>query len=1348
MNKSNEFRYYQGEADDAIYEELLINNKCIVKMFCGTGKSLLMRKCKYLENQKLVVYVFPSLSLIDQFCSDYFTKKDSPFKISSENDSTTDSVLIKVELKKKKNKIICVTYQSYNTLLDNLGSIKIDVCIYDEAHHAVAVTYQKLIFERNDCEKQIFFTATPKDDNGIVMCDRDNLEAGMCGKLVYDYSYLTGMSEGYLNPFEIRVDMYTENTNKSVYQSIARAILVSGNNRVLTFHADVNTDRDTSVRNFVDENEFVRAFMKVLINEFPEKAGLYIKFKMIGLYSTIEPQERKILLNELDTTLDNEIYIISSCETIGEGIDTKNANMCVFVDPKSSFVKIIQNIGRIVRKQKDVYKPPSTVLIPCWVDREKYVGCDEDKEKCDEVIRSDLNKDGNFNGILNVLSALRQEDEDLYDACLNYGEDVDDKSNYSSSRSDSDSEDEYSENSDSEDYDYEDEIEAKPKPKINVSFHTNDEIKVLWKITSDIDIMKNMCSCVLECEVEKYDPMEVAIGIVERAKERERNGGELIPKYSCRNKNKTYSEEELQEGKDCKKIGSWKLWYKGNKNGRKCPNEVYHYLDKELDGWRIEINLDEKALQDAKEIVSRKIQRPYLLPRNIDKKHRITQQLIQEDKDSTKLNNWKNSLKGRGTGRCSSEVSDYLDKHLQGWRTELDEKIFEISKEIVERAIKRQDIGCNFIPIMCCSDKTKTYTEEEIQQDDDARKLGKWRSVLNGSKQNKFTDDACRYLDEHLKGWRTTYDEISFQQAKEIVERAIIRQSNGTNFIPIQCCTNQTKTYTEDEIQESKDAVRLSEWKKKKNGQLKCPIITCEYLDKNLKGWRTEQNEKSIQQSKEIVERANTRHVNGYNFIPIHCCFDATKTYTLEELQQDKDAHKLGMWKKALNGCKENKCSDEVRDYLDKYLKGWRDNFDQKAIQQAKEIIERANTRLLNKKNFIPMHCCCNKTKTYTEDELQEHKDAAKLGTWKKALNGSKKSKCADEVRDYLDEHLKGWRTEIDFDEKALQDAKAIVLRKTQRPNLLPRRIRNKEDQKTQELEQENKDYIKLRYWKSVLNGKGNNARCSDQVREYLDEQLKGWRTTDDNSVEEQEEEEIIIVPKKKSMKLKEPSAKKETQEQKHIRTKSELSVLHQRYKTLTSQNLQKEFQDTPELWHKYHTISEENEKSFPEESIPRNRIIQELTEIKTKRTRSVVDMGCGKAQIANHFTNDSRFSFTNYDHVSSKENVLVQDISQTPLEDHSVEICILCLAMWGSNCHDYVREAYRILESGGKLYIMEATKRWTSVATESEVTDPKGETTENAKPADKLKKLLEESGFQIVKSSVEKFTLFVCSKK
>jgi superfamily II DNA or RNA helicase len=186
---STQFRYYQSDADMAIYNELLINDKCLVKMFCGTGKSLLMRHCISAQNTRLLVYVFPSLSLLDQFCNDYFEPDCCPFKISSNDDSTTEDIAIQHELRKTTttNRIICVTYQSYETLLSNLGTIKINMCIYDEAHHAFAETYQEHIFVNgpSTCEKQIFFTATPNPK-------KDNT---MCGKLVYDYTYLQGLND-------------------------------------------------------------------------------------------------------------------------------------------------------------------------------------------------------------------------------------------------------------------------------------------------------------------------------------------------------------------------------------------------------------------------------------------------------------------------------------------------------------------------------------------------------------------------------------------------------------------------------------------------------------------------------------------------------------------------------------------------------------------------------------------------------------------------------------------------------------------------------------------------------------------------------------------------------------------------------------------------------------------------------------------------------------------------------------------------------------------------------------------------------------------------------------------------
>jgi len=423
------FRYYQEEACQAICSELQLANKCLVKMFCGTGKSLLMRKCSINENQFLVVYVFPSLSLILQFHHDYLFDIPSSqlLNISSDMDSTTNPQEITHFLKTTTtSKIICVTYQSYETLLSVLAEegMRINVCWFDEAHHAVGETYQSLIFgDDQRAIKQIFLTATPKNANNIVMYDREGDPAlNQCGALVYDYSYYRGVQEDYLNPFEIRIDFFLENTNKSLYETIARSILASGNGRVLTFHSDVNADRDTSVLQFVDVAAFRAAFYAVLATEFPEKAATYAQshIHMVAFTSAIPTKKRATLLKSFDKTPNHDIYVISSCETIGEGIDTKNANMCVFVDPKSSYVKIIQNIGRIVRKNKGIAKPNSTVLIPCWVDRDKYAECGGDREKCDEVIRQDMAKEGNFNGILNVMSALKQEDEDIYDMCLHY----------------------------------------------------------------------------------------------------------------------------------------------------------------------------------------------------------------------------------------------------------------------------------------------------------------------------------------------------------------------------------------------------------------------------------------------------------------------------------------------------------------------------------------------------------------------------------------------------------------------------------------------------------------------------------------------------------------------------------------------------------------------------------------------------------------------------------------------------------------------------------------------------------------------------------------------------------------
>ena len=235
-----------------------------------------------------------------------------------------------------------------------------------------------------------------------------------CGKLIFKYTHKDGVNDDTLNDFNIRVDMYTKNDDTSIFEAISRSILESGNNRVLTFHTRSETISDVSsdVISFVNKkSEFIKCFNSVVKKEFPKLKEKYKNIEFKGI--TANTKNKAKILEDFDDTKDNDIFVLASCKTIGEGVDTKFANQIVFVDPKQSYSEIIQNIGRICRKQNQM----STVLIPCHIDINKYKKC-KTKEEKDVVIRSEMNNSGNFSTILNVLSALRHEDPFIFEMCL------------------------------------------------------------------------------------------------------------------------------------------------------------------------------------------------------------------------------------------------------------------------------------------------------------------------------------------------------------------------------------------------------------------------------------------------------------------------------------------------------------------------------------------------------------------------------------------------------------------------------------------------------------------------------------------------------------------------------------------------------------------------------------------------------------------------------------------------------------------------------------------------------------------------------------------------------------------
>lgn len=149
---------------------------------------------------------------------------------------------------------------------------------------------------------------------------------------------------------------------------------------------------------------------------------------------------------------------------------------------------------------------------------------------------------------------------------------------------------------------------------------------------------------------------------------------------------------------------------------------------------------------------------------------------------------------------------------------------------------------------------------------------------------------------------------------------------------------------------------------------------------------------------------------------------------------------------------------------------------------------------------------------------------------------------------------------------------------------------------------------------------------------------------------------------------------------------KSLISDFNRRGKLTNSKRFHTEITENPTDWFEYHKARHENMKTWGE--IPYEYI---ASKIKNKN-RVVADFGCGENLMKTFIPNNKVYSF---DHIAIDDSVIECDMSHTPLEDESIDIAVFSLALWGSNYEDYFKEAYRLLNYDGLMYIAEPTKSY-----------------------------------------------------
>ena len=77
--KTTLYKHLYQHQHDAIIEQNKYD-KCLINMWCGTGKTRTFTIELFIGMKNINVIVFPSLGLINQYCNDYILSSNQPFQ--------------------------------------------------------------------------------------------------------------------------------------------------------------------------------------------------------------------------------------------------------------------------------------------------------------------------------------------------------------------------------------------------------------------------------------------------------------------------------------------------------------------------------------------------------------------------------------------------------------------------------------------------------------------------------------------------------------------------------------------------------------------------------------------------------------------------------------------------------------------------------------------------------------------------------------------------------------------------------------------------------------------------------------------------------------------------------------------------------------------------------------------------------------------------------------------------------------------------------------------------------------------------------------------------------------------
>lgn len=152
----------------------------------------------------------------------------------------------------------------------------------------------------------------------------------------------------------------------------------------------------------------------------------------------------------------------------------------------------------------------------------------------------------------------------------------------------------------------------------------------------------------------------------------------------------------------------------------------------------------------------------------------------------------------------------------------------------------------------------------------------------------------------------------------------------------------------------------------------------------------------------------------------------------------------------------------------------------------------------------------------------------------------------------------------------------------------------------------------------------------------------------------------------------------------------SAFGEMNQKWNTRVSKTTYNKIKEDAEEWHEYHRRYRAVRENWTREETPVLVIADKINKL-NKEHLVVADFGCGDNLLKNEIKNPIKA----FDMFAIDDTVTVADITDLPIEDDTIHIGVFSLSLMGRNHKEALKEAKRVMVSGGRLFVAEPLNRW-----------------------------------------------------